>query len=551
MFFSRRLRHLPNDDRGALLPITMVLTIVFGVTAAALASYGAVSHRHHRVVRAQTALRAAAEAGMREAIERLRLHQTLCADDVAATEAVVETLPTQINGATIAITCSYDSGNLPGANQWAAILTGIGVTEENPAISSEAGAGTTKLLDGPVYLGITGPINLVSELKSPVSLMEGDLWFYSPTCSSGTPKPTIENLGYAPTPPRFERCTAKPWQLIAPMPGLPPKPLPIDPSGRDDLVPGCRIFFPGAYSEPPAIQSGDNYFVSGEYYFEFDDTLEFNQADVQAGQPDPYSDDVPQISNLAPSCATATDNQTVKDAETGWGATFILAGRSRLSIDQQARVEVFSRVQQGGKTVSIQAVETAGAGYNASTITVADGPIVWMHPGNTNDLVLHGMVRVPQAQVAFGNVTNTVAAQASGGLVAASIDLQGSGSASAWMIGRANRPATTRVLMISRATNSSGISVSVRAVVDYRFSRIVKDASLYDGSNLFVSNSAQFTSADIGSVVVSTGLPPQTKITQIVSPTAAFLSADAVANQTNGTVTIRTPEVAINSWRRA
>jgi hypothetical protein len=335
------------------------------------------------------------------------------------------------------------------------------------------------------------------------------------------------------------------------MPGLAPKPLPIDPSGRDDLVPGCRVFFPGAYSAPPAVQSGDNYFVSGEYYFEFDDTLEFRQADVQGGQPDPYSDDVQQIADLAPSCANVLDNPTVESLETGWGATFILAGRSRISVDQGARVEIFSRVQAGGKTVSIQAVETAGAGYNASTLTVADGPILWMHPGNTNDLVLHGMIRVPQAQVAFGNVTNTVAAQASGGLVAASLDLQGSGSASAWMIGRANRPAATKVLMISTATNGAGISVSVRAVVDYRFARVVKDASFFTGSNLLVSNSANFTSNDVGSVVVSTVLPPQTKITQVVSPSIVFLSADANVNQTNGTATIRTPQVAINSWRRA
>ena len=146
-----------------------------------------------------------------------------------------------------------------------AVLTGIGVSAAEPAIASEAGNGTTKLLDGPVYMGISSPPTFVSDLKSAVALVEGDFWFYDAACGATTSPLAPPNLGFAPNPPRRSKCTVQPWQKIAPMPALPPKPLPIDPSGRDDLVPGCRIFFPGAYSSPPAVSNGDNYFVSGEF----------------------------------------------------------------------------------------------------------------------------------------------------------------------------------------------------------------------------------------------------------------------------------------------
>ena len=124
--------------------------------------------------------------GLREAIERVRLHETLCTDDAADGTTLTETLPTQINNATVTVSCRYDGGNLPGANQWAAVLTGIGVSAADPAIASEAGNGTTKLLDGPVYMGISSPPTFVSDLKSAVALVEGDFWFYDAACGATT-----------------------------------------------------------------------------------------------------------------------------------------------------------------------------------------------------------------------------------------------------------------------------------------------------------------------------------------------------------------------------
>jgi hypothetical protein len=530
--------------------MALILVLVFGVVAAAMATYGEVSFRHHLVVRLQTALRSSAEAGLRVGLDKLRLHSTLCADAPASVGPQTVSVPITPNGASITLTCSYVSGNLPQANEWGAVLTGIGTSASVPELSAEGANSTAKSIDGPVYLASTSPSASVASLAAPVTINDGDLWYFDPTCAPTTNAPTISGLTLLPSPPRSRLCTTQTWSAIAPQPVLPPKPLPIDPPARDDLVPGCRIFFPGSYSAPPALQKGDNYFVSGDYYFDFDGTLDIKSADVQAGQPDPYSGDVAQLSGLTSQCAHVLDNDTVKAAEIGYGATFVLGGASTIAIDTHGRLEMFSREQLGGQNVSIQAVETTGAGYDASTITTANGPIVWMKPGNTNAMVLHGLLRAPKAQVAFGNVTNTVSAQAAGGLVVASLDLQGSASASGWLIGRANRPTATKVVMTATATDVSGISVSVQAVVDYRFARLATDAATYAGSNVLAANTASFTSHDVGSVVVGTMLPPQTHITSVLTPSIVLLSANATATTTAQTVTIRTAEVAINSWRR-
>lgn len=550
MTTTRRHPTRSTRDEGAILPMAVVLVLVFGVLAAAMASYGAVSFRHHRVVRLQTSLRASAEAGLRYGLESMRLHTNLCSDQAAVGTNLAVKIPITPNNATVAVTCRYVSGNLPGPNMWSVILTGNGTSASVPELISQSGGGTLKRLDGPVYLGVTSPASRVSDLKSPVRINEGDVFYYDATCAANVVAPTIANLSFAPSPPRGRLCATSTWQAVAPMPALPPKPLPIDPPGRDDLVAGCRIFFPGAYASPPALRKGDNYFISGEYYFEFDDTLEIKQADVQGGQPDPYSDDVPAFTNLAPSCADVLSNPDVAAAETGYGATFVLGGRSKIDIGVQARVEIFSRIQAGGQNVSVQAVESAGAGYNPSTLTVADGPILWMHPGSNNDMVVHGLIRVPNAQVAFGNVTNSVTAQATGGIVAASIDMQGSASANGWVIGRSTRPAATKVVLTSTASDTTGVKVTMQAVADYRLGRNVEDGATFTGSVLVVSNSARFTSADVGSTIIASSLPPGAKILQVIAPSIVFVSATATATRSALTVTIRTPEVAVNSWRR-
>lgn len=540
-------RRDPDADEGAILAMAVVLCLVFGVLAAALASYGAVTFRHHRVIRAQTSMRASSEAGLRYGLEQLRLHRTLCADVPGSLGDQDIAIPITPNDATIQVTCSYAGGNLPAANEWAVVLTGYGVSSSEPSLQSSGASSVARRIDGPVYMQVTSPSSSAFGLSAPLEINQGDLWWYDATCT-GASAPSPSNLTITPTPPRGKLCTTYNWYDLAPMPPLPTKPLPVDPSGRDDLVSGCRVFFPGAYAAPPAL-GGDNYFISGDYYFEFDDIIDVRQADVQGGQPSPYSDDVAQLSNLAPGCADALDNPTVAAAETGYGVTWILAGRARIEIDTHGRLELFSR-SQGDQDVSIQAVETAGSGYTASTYDISQGPIISMKSGNTNDMAIHGLIRAPEGLIEFGNVTNTVSAQATGGAVVAAVDFQGSASASGWVIGRSNRPGSTKVVMTSVATDGDGSTVTTQAVADYRIGRTVDDAVLTSGSRVVTSATADFTSADVGSVVFATSLPAGTTITAVTSSTTATVSASATASKTSALLSIRTAEVAINSWRK-
>lgn len=536
-----------HDDRGTILPMAVVLVLVFGILATSLAGYGAVSFRHHRVIRLQTALRASSEAGLRYGLEQVRLHTTLCADVPGSLADQTIPIPITPNDATVTVTCGYVSGNLPAANQWAIILTAIGASSTVPSFQSHGSTSEVKRVDGPVFMQVTTPASTGSGLGAPVQIHEGDLWWHHSTCTGVTP-PTIAYLSLVPSPPRGRLCTTSNWQDLAPMPPLPPKPLPIDPSGHDDLVSGCRVFFPGAYAAPPAL-GGDNYFVSGEYYFEFDDVLEVRQADVQGGQPNPYSQNVAQLLNLAPNCAQVLSNPTVVAAETGFGATWILGGGARIDVGVHGRLEMFGR-PQGNQDVSIQAVETSGSGYTASTLTLSSGPILSMKSGNTNDMAIHGLIRATKALIEFGNVTNTVSAQATGGIVAAAVDMQGSASASGWLIGRSNRPSATKILMTSTATDATGVAVTTQAVADYRASRTVEDAGTTSGSLVITSATADFTSADIGSVVMSTSLDAGTTITSVVNPTTVRVSSSANFSRSNVTLNIRTAEVAVNSWRK-
>jgi hypothetical protein len=527
--------------------MAVVLVLVFGVLAAALASYGAVSFRFHRVVRQQTALRASAEAGLRYGLEKLRLHQTLCADVPGSLAEQAIEVPITPNDATVTVSCAYAGGNLPAANEWALILTGVGASSSEPSFQAHGSSSVNRTIEGPVFMEVTTPASTAFDLAAPVKLLEGDLWYQSDACTTAV-APSQANLTITPSPPRGRLCTAHTWQDLAPMPPLPTKPLPVDPSGRDDLVPGCRIFFPGAYAAPPALGS-DNYFISGDYYFEFNDTIEVRQADVVGGQPSPYSEDVQYLADLAPGCAGVLDNDTVAAAETGWGVTWILGGGSRIDVGVHGRIELFSRAQ-ADQDVSIQAVETSGSGYTKSTVNVAAGPIISMKEGNTTDMVVHGLIRAPEGFVEFGNVTNTVSAVATGGIVVAGIDLQGSASASGWVIGRSSRPSATKIVMLATATDTNGVSVSMKAVADYRLGRSVNDAVTTNGSQTVTSATAAFTDADVGSYVLATTLPGGTTITAVQNSTTITVSQAATATRSGIRLVIRTAEIAINSWRK-
>ena len=544
-------------DLGAILAISLLLVVVFGMVAAAMATYGAATFRHHRVVRLQAELRSGAEASLRVGLDRIRLHSSLCIDSPVGS---VTTLA-PIVGSTLdptTMTCSPLSGVTGGANEWGAVLTGIGTSPSAPLLTSTGSSTQSILVDGPVYLGDSTTATDPEAIHSPVTIDNGDLWIHDSTCADeGAALSAPSGLRPFPSPPRTAHCTKAPWTQIAPAPTLPPIPTASNPAARDDLVPGCRVFFPGHYSAAPTLLAGSNYFVSGNYYFDFGGSFDIRQADVLGGRPDTRAADSARIPGLSPSCAEVSTTEAVVDAEQGFGVSWILGGNARIAVGDGARVELFSRATTDDVYVSLQASDSDAGGYHTSSITATDAPILSVAALSTDDVVLHGLVHAPRARVALGLVNSSASPQTAGGLVAAALDLTGSTSPTAWTVGRADRPTGTR-LSVSSVTQRDGVTFTVSAIVGYRLGRAVVDgqttlAGAGDGTFDFRglhSDTAVFSSADIGNVVVAPGLPARTTVVSVLSPTDVVLSAPATDALTGLTVMIRTAEVTIESWSK-
>jgi hypothetical protein len=526
--------------------MALILVLVLGALAGSIAAYGVASFVHTRTVRTQTAMRASAEAGIRVTLDQMKRHQSLCSDFAAPTTPLTITP----NNASIIVTCTGVSGDGQGANGWSVILTGIGANAAYQSLIASGGG--HKKIGGSMYMAVPS-----SNSIDDVTLQNGDLWYppISPatTCAASA-VPVISNLTITPQPPRGYICTDVVYSLLIPTIIPPPVPVTVNPPGRDDLVSNCRVFFPGKYTAPPSLAT-ENYFVSGDYYFEFNGSFQIKQSTVIGGAIDPTLGDRQYLSS--PSCANARSNVTVAAAENGYGNTWFMGAGATIDVNTQGQVELFRRLQ-GSQAMSLVAVPTTAGGYLASTVTMPVNPgdpaLISTKAGSNNDMVIHGLIDAPLAQIGFGNVSNSANAQVLGGVVAAGIDMQSSASATGFVIETAGAPVNSKILINSKATVATG-SATVQAVVDYRPSRDVVDGVVTNGSSTVTSATALFTAADNGSQISGPGIPAAdssgipTTIT-FVNSTTATLSTPATASGSALTLVIQTPQIAINSWRK-
>lgn len=83
-------RHSDSRDGGQVLPLVLVLTVILGLVAAALATYVAVGLRTSRVTDGRSDRLAALDAGLRVGIERLKVDRTSCTASIEINEVTVE-----------------------------------------------------------------------------------------------------------------------------------------------------------------------------------------------------------------------------------------------------------------------------------------------------------------------------------------------------------------------------------------------------------------------------------------------------------------------------
>ena len=223
---------------------------------------------------------------------------------------------------TVDITCTKGSNGIGDIKAWAIIVTGEGVPNGQPMWSSQGGGGQTKLLGGPVW--ITDPGR--SDLKSPVELEDGDIWYYRSDCTS--PSLTLEsNLTFTPEY-RGTICVDEPWTAVYTAPVIGTVPATGDQSATDRR----RIRMHGvlARSLHECAALGTNtYFKSGNYYFE-NVTLDVTNATVTAGWADSSSwGDQQFVTNAK--CDGARRRRQQGSGSTS-GATFYLGGTSKIEI---------------------------------------------------------------------------------------------------------------------------------------------------------------------------------------------------------------------------
>jgi hypothetical protein len=461
----------PSDrrrDHGGVLPLVLVAVVTFSMVVGSLAGYVATGLRYGNVVEERANRLAAADAGLRFSIERLRNLQDLCTTGIATGDGFTRVFPPKINGADTEVTCRRTGTGFDDIQGWGLVVTGAGVPANQNVFTVQGAGGAennVKTFRGPMY--ISDPTRI--DLSSNLILQDGDLWYSAVDCSAPITIPGLgTRLRILPEFLRGTVCVDQTWNNIFRSPAAASAPtaaaLAAPTAPPDDTTfPGCRVFSPGRYTNSLPL-GANNYFKAGDYYFENVD-VQLQDRSLLAGFPG-RAGDTPKVNMPECNSAMLADQASLRPG----GATFWLGGSSRFHLRTGGRLEIFRR-QQVAAYVSLVSVRTDGPGYirtsNSFEVSAAINPIFETNSGNNNDGAVHGLIWAPHSRVVLGNVTNSAVGQVIGGLVVGQVHAQASNSATAFSIGIESNPAEAQLLLESTATKN-GSSTSIRAVVQFR-----------------------------------------------------------------------------------
>lgn len=458
-------------DRGAILPLVLVASVVLSVVVVSVMGYVATGLRYGNVVEHRADRLAAADGGMRYAVERLRLG----ASRICGTNGGDIIDPPDINGAEVTVRCGQVGSGFDDTNGLALILTGEGIpagcTDESNCflLHAQSGVSAAKVVGGPVYMAHMREQAFYTQ--APVEFRYSQLVYTDSDCStsapalpdgSGTDKPVTfdsDSLGLS--------CTERPWSADAdPTRGMFSQPnhvVPI-PSGPVNPAPtvdgnGCTVWEPGVYTTAPALGS-HNYFLSGNYVFD-GVTIDVTHAKVTAGRsvvvsgPSATPGDTQFIPNTTCNTARNVDPGT---GVTTAGATFYMRNGAHVEIGTHGTFEIMRR-KQGKSYVSIHVLDGSMAW---------DDDIIWQGPGTNKDMAIHGMIWAPGARITLAEVTNAANGQILGGAILSSISIAASASANSFSIAVEPSDLHGKMLLDSVATTPDGRSTTIRSIVDYR-----------------------------------------------------------------------------------
>jgi hypothetical protein len=407
-------------EEGSALVIALVFVLTMGLVITALLSQTHASFRTTKVVRSNADKVYAADAGLEQAIETLRLDRTVCAepgDD--------ELLPTVVvNGHSVERRCRTMSGMSSGAGGYAAVLTGTGAS---------------LITTGPGDKNLYGSA-FAANLGTPdITINNGSVFEQQGVgCTTDGDKPA--QLVFAPPVPLFGyHCTPTTAASVAAsvdhaLPAAPPSVL--NPPLNTTSFPGCRVYSPGTYTNPVSL-SGATYFKTGTYYFR--DAIVTFGGTVIGGKRNDAED---RLVSVPPACEPAMS----ADAGQGTGVKWILGGTSRLLND--ANIELFARLDgpanEGQMGISIQAA-SADNGFVNST---PSGRLVNICCGEGPTITFHGSLYAPNADV-FLRVVNRQKAVFQAGIVARTLELVSPESSPAGPYVSVETSSVTRSLVVT------------------------------------------------------------------------------------------------------
>lgn len=468
-----------SRDRGSILPLALVATVVLGAVVAATATYATSTLRYGQAAEARAMRVSAANGALDDTLEKLRIGgETLCGNF----DSISRDFTGEINGLRPTITCGSTTSLLDGGQGWALAVTG-----ENASGDIIQFGNSDKLpIDGPVFVddpnrlsigqGSSGNKQVV--LGPSVATATHDVYYPCAT-PGGSSAPAYElDDPVVDVIAAHSYCVNRSWEDIF-LPGpseVLPGPAP-DPPYRD--IGACRVFWPGAYDNdastpaPPMVLGPSNYFLSGTYLFSglgdigHGQFLTFGRADI-SGYPGGsvgsacLPADVGSCTtapNVAPDPATWTlavhafcnDNMT--------GAVVYLDGNTTFDMAKKDGGLDISGADVDGVSVSLQSrcaaascgrpiIEKTGAGGGNDPLNFSTFGLVWAPYDSV------GMEQIP-ASSGLGF---------QGGLVIGSIAMNMSGGGVIIRVAGGTVP--VQLMVQAKAMDERG-SNTVRAVVDY------------------------------------------------------------------------------------
>lgn len=377
-----------QPDRGLILPMVLVVTVVLGIVVVGLASYGTANLRYGRVAEERSDQLAAADAAMLYAVDLLQIDRADCIfTDVAV---VLPVLASSFNGATGSVECETISGGLEDIRNYAAAITGENLTPTQALVVTQGGS-EQKVFTGPVFMQRVTPASFNLSVNAGVTVKEGPLLHYdgtSPDCVSAPKSSLPPDVKFEPDLIFGPICTPDRWFDVfttafdeppigngtlnlgtlplrdgtVPLSGVPTWPtVGASPVAGSYTVSGsCRVYEPGRYLRPPNLNNVNAYFKTGDYLFDFrnpttvspadlsyasfpmasvaNSKFVIDRSDVTAGKLDTSIFATPELPNHADCIAAAA-------ADAGFGATFYMSGRAHISISNQGALEIMPRNQ--------------------------------------------------------------------------------------------------------------------------------------------------------------------------------------------------------------